>query len=142
MLRLIAEFALRGLAVTVVKRTHHSLADCQERDGSDSELYRLSSATRVGLIASDGTRWWPESNLDLETLDGIVLMEGGKRSALPKIEVLDPERGFGKHLVPGPDLIAVVGTSPEPNLRRLLPDQPAQWVDFLLGYWSAPKLSR
>lgn len=139
MLRLIAEFVHRGMAITVVKRTHHSLLDCQERAGSDSELYRKSAANQVGLVARDGERWWPDVATDPKS---ILLVEGGKRSSFPKIELLDPVRGFHEPLVDPRELIAVLGSSPLRHLPCLDPENPAQWVDFLLDYWSGPKLSR
>ncbi len=92
--RLVAEFAHRGVSVSTLKHAHHSFD--VDHPGKDSHRHRMAGATEV-LLAS-GTRWAlmhelrgaPEPPLEvllakLERVD-LVLIEGWKRDAHPKIE--------------------------------------------------------
>jgi molybdopterin-guanine dinucleotide biosynthesis protein B len=93
--RLVVEFVRRGWRVATVKHAHH---DAVIDDGdTDSARHRRAGASEVALVTS--ARWAllhelreePEPALDevlarLSPAD-LVLVEGYKRAAVPKIEV-------------------------------------------------------
>lgn len=93
--RLIAELTGRGLRVASVKHAHHAFAI---DDGTtDSARHRSAGSQQVAIVSS--TRWAlvrelgdaPEPSLDevLAKLDptDVVIVEGYKRAAIPKLEV-------------------------------------------------------
>ena len=93
--RLIPVLKARGLAVSTIKHAHHGFD--VDRPGKDSHEHRLAGATEV-LVASP-LRWAlmhelrgaPEPGLadllpKLAPVD-LVIVEGFRRSGLPKIEV-------------------------------------------------------
>lgn len=99
--RLIPLFVAQGLRVSLVKHAHHAFD--VDRPGKDSWRHRQAGATEV-LLASD-RRWAlmhesrdePEPILEdllarLSPCD-LVLVEGYKREALPKLEVHRPMLG-------------------------------------------------
>ena len=99
--RLVAEFTGRGLTVSTLKHAHHAFD--VDRAGKDSHRHRDAGATEV-LLAS-GTRWAlmhelrgaPEPPLEallarLTAVD-LVLVEGWKRDAHPKVEAFRAETG-------------------------------------------------
>src|SRR3954468_4599249 len=85
----------RGLRVSVVKHAHHGFD--VDQPGKDSHRHRLAGASEV-LVSSD-TRWAlmhelrgePEARLPtlLERLSpcDLVLVEGFKTQAIPKLEI-------------------------------------------------------
>lgn len=93
--RLIEEFTRRGLRVATVKHAHH---DFEIDDGAtDSARHRRAGARQVAIVSS--RRWAlveelagaPEPELDrviaqLGPCD-LVIVEGYKRAAIPKLEV-------------------------------------------------------
>jgi molybdopterin-guanine dinucleotide biosynthesis protein B len=99
--QLIPRFVLRGMRVSLIKHAHHSFDI--DRPGKDSYRHREAGAGEV-LITS-AQRWVlmhelrsaPEPSLEdqlqrLSTCD-LVLVEGFKRAAIPKIEVHRPSLG-------------------------------------------------
>lgn len=99
--RLVAEFTRRGVSVSTLKHAHHSFD--VDHPGKDSHRHRQAGARQV-LLASKA-RWALMSELDgedapplavlLGRLDPVdlVLIEGWKRDAHPKIEAWRPEPG-------------------------------------------------
>jgi molybdopterin-guanine dinucleotide biosynthesis protein B len=93
--RLIAELTRRGLKVATVKHAHHAF-QIDEAE-TDSARHRRAGATQVAVVSRD--RWAmitelqgaPEPELAevLSRLDpcDLVIVEGYKRAAIPKIEV-------------------------------------------------------
>src|SRR6185503_3783250 len=92
---LIAEFTRRGLKVATVKRAHHAFQiDDAE---TDSARHRRAGASQVAIVSRD--RWAmitelqgraePELAEVLSWLDpcDLVIVEGYKGAAIPKIEV-------------------------------------------------------
>lgn len=92
--RLVAEFIRRGFRVSTVKHAHHAFDI--DREGADSFRHRTAGATEVAIVS--GKRWAlmhelrdeEEPQLDeilarLAPCD-LVLIEGYKREAHPKIE--------------------------------------------------------
>ena len=94
MARLIAEIAARGLRVATVKHAHHGFEI--DQPGTDSHTHRMAGASEVAIVG--GGRWAimhegsaPEPGLAdmiarLSPSD-LVLVEGFKREAHPKIEL-------------------------------------------------------
>ncbi len=92
--RLIEEFARRGLKVASLKHAHHAFQiDTEE---TDSSRHRRAGASQVAVVS--GKRWAlitelegaPEPNFEevvamLEPCD-LVIVEGYKSAAIPKIE--------------------------------------------------------
>lgn len=93
--RLVAELSGRGLAVATVKHAHHSFDI--DKEGTDSHRHRKAGAREVAIVSR--TRWalmHELANEEEPRLDDIlarlspadlVLVEGYKREAHPKIEV-------------------------------------------------------
>lgn len=98
--RLLEEFISRGFVVSIIKHAHHDVD--VDRSGTDSYRHRLAGANEV--ILAGGSRFalmheyrgQPEFKLD-ELLDrmascDLVLVEGFKKTSIPKIEVCRKER--------------------------------------------------
>lgn len=93
--RLIAEFVARGLRVASLKHAHHAL-QIDDAD-TDSAKHRRAGAQQVAVISDSGWALMrelhdaPEPSLTdmLAKLDpcDVVVVEGYKRAAIPKIEV-------------------------------------------------------
>ena len=92
--KLIPRFVARGLRVSLVKHAHHNFD--VDKPGKDSWRHREAGASEVMLVS--GRRWAlmnelrgePEPDLEacfarLSPCD-LVLVEGYKRDALPKLE--------------------------------------------------------
>ena len=99
--KLIAALRARGVRVASIKHTHHEVD--VDRPGKDSWRHRAAGAERTLLV---GKNQWalmgevranaaPGLEMQLHMLGGadVVLIEGFKRSALPKIEVFRAELG-------------------------------------------------
>jgi molybdopterin-guanine dinucleotide biosynthesis protein MobB len=116
--RLVAEITARGLSVSTIKHAHHSFD--VDQPGRDSYRHRAAGAQEV-LLASgqrialmQELRGAPEPSLDmllarLSPVD-LVLIEGYKREAHPKIEAF---REVNSH-----PLIA----STDPTIRAIASD--------------------
>ena len=98
--RLVSELTDRGLTVSMVKHTHHNVD--VDRSGTDSYRHRMAGAREVMLAG--GSRFalmheyrsQPEFELD-ELLSrmapcDLVLVEGFKKTPIPKLEVRRAER--------------------------------------------------
>ncbi len=144
MTALIPEFVSRGITVSTVKHAHHGFDI--DRPGKDSWRHREAGAQEV-MVASD-RRWAlmhelrgaAEPSLDallqhLSPVD-LVLVEGFKRHAHPKIEVY--RRALGKPLLhpEDPDIIAIAadGRSPEFSVPFLPLSDAAAIAAFVLRY--------
>ena len=99
--KLIPQFTGQGMRVSLIKQTHHNFD--VDRPGKDSFRHREAGATEVLLTCDQ--RWVlmhelrgaAEPTLDeqLATLSpcDLVLVEGFKASAIPKLEVFRPDTG-------------------------------------------------
>jgi molybdopterin-guanine dinucleotide biosynthesis adapter protein len=118
--RLVPELARRGLAVSTIKHAHHDFDI--DQPGKDSYLHRRAGATEV-MVASD-QRWAlmhehrgaPEPSLErliaqMTPVD-LLLVEGFKRHAHPRLEVHRPS--VGKPLIcrEDPSILAVASDTP------------------------------
>lgn len=115
--RLVAEIAARGLTVSTVKHAHHDTEI--DHPGRDSYRHRQAGAQQV--LVSSPARWAlmhelrgaPEPALEdllarLSPVD-LVLIEGYKRAAHPKIEAHRLETGHPL-LAPGNDSVRAVAS--------------------------------
>lgn len=144
LVELIALMTARGLRVSTVKHAHHAFD--LDKPGKDSWRHREAGATEV--LISSGTRWAllhehrgaAEPSLDdllpkLGPVD-LVLVEGYKRHAHPKLEVWRAEPGQQPLWREEGDIVAVASNDPlPPDAPYPLPLDDAQAiVDFILDY--------
>ncbi len=135
----------RGLSVSVIKHAHHNFDI--DRPGKDSFRHREAGAQEVLIVS--GHRWAlmhelrdePEPSLEdlctrLSPCD-LVLVEGYKFSAIPKLEVHRTATGHPP-LYPGdPQIIAVVTDSKEAfSVPTLDIDAPQQVAEHILNFFS------
>ncbi|MEY1557479.1 molybdopterin-guanine dinucleotide biosynthesis protein B [Yoonia sp. R2331] len=139
--RLVTEIAERGFSVSTLKHAHHSFD--VDQPGKDSHRHRVAGANQV-LLAS-GTRWALMSELrdaaeptlaDLLTrLDPVdlVLVEGYKRDAHPKIEAYRHATGHPL-LAPGDPTVRGVASDAAVNVPcpRFDLDDTVAIADFIL----------
>ena len=118
--RLVPELARRGLSVSTLKHAHHDFD--VDQPGKDSWRHREAGAREV-MVASD-QRWAlmheHRGALEpgLEALIGrmapvdLILVEGFKREALPKLEVHRPALGKPLLCREDPHIVAVASDAP------------------------------
>jgi molybdopterin-guanine dinucleotide biosynthesis protein B len=126
--RLIEEFTRRGLRVASIKHAHHEF---QIDDGdTDSARHRRAGAAQVAVVS--GRRWAlvteladePEPNFAevvaaLAPAD-LVIVEGYKTAAIPKIEARRAAQLYRKPLAPDdPHVIAVAADHAAQETRGL-----------------------
>ena len=100
--RLVAEFSARGLRVSMVKHTHHNVD--VDRSGTDSYRHRLAGAQEVMLAGGSRFALMHEyrDQPEFELADllvrmspcDLVLVEGFKKTPIPKLEVHRQERAM------------------------------------------------
>lgn len=141
--QVIAILSARGLAVSLVKHAHHRFDI--DHEGKDSWRHRHAGCREV--MISSGLRWSlmhelrGEEEMPLEALLGklsacdVVLVEGFKRAAIPKIEVHRAEVGAPLLFADDPHIVAIA-THPGVAcpLPRLDIDDPAAVADFVVAY--------
>jgi molybdopterin-guanine dinucleotide biosynthesis protein MobB len=118
--RLVAEFTARGVSVSTLKHAHHSFD--VDHPGKDSHRHRQAGAQQV-LLASRN-RWALMTELrggdepPLEALLAklapvdLVLVEGWKRDAHPKVEAFRAETGNPLIAPTDPTVRAVAADGP------------------------------
>jgi molybdopterin-guanine dinucleotide biosynthesis protein B len=124
--QLIPRFVARGLRVSLIKHAHHAFDI--DKPGKDSYRHREAGAGEV-LITS-AQRWVlmhelrdeaePDMAAQLERLSpcDLVLVEGYKHSAIPKLEVYRPSVGKPPLHPQDPHIVAVAADAP---VRTSLP---------------------
>ena len=139
--KLIPEFRLRGLRVSMIKRAHHAFD--VDVPGKDSWRHRQAGCQEV--LVSSSNRWalmhelrgGPELTLDeciarMSPCD-LLLVEGNKHSPLPKLEVW--REANGKPLL-HPDDPYIVAVACDPPIDTPLPryglDEVARIADFIM----------
>ncbi len=143
--KLLPELRARGLKVGVLKHHGHGgpVATPAEWQGKDSQRLSAAGAARVGLAHPGGV--WLEAPglagagpraLSARLMAGLhlVIVEGFKSAAIPKIEVVAPDRA--PLLPPAGQLLALArrgGQGQEAGLPVLDADNPAALADFLLA---------
>ncbi len=130
----------RGLRVNVIKHSHHDFQ--MEPPGKDSARFRSAGAQEV-MIASPyryaivhELRDTPEPTLEAQLARlspaDLVLVEGFKQAAIPRIEVYRPALGKPPLHTEDPTFLAVVTDAPlEISLPCLPLNEPARVADFL-----------
>lgn len=153
LLKLIPALTARGLRLAVIKHAHHNF----DIDHAAKDSYKLRHAGSTQMLISSSRRWalmrelsenehelaLPElaAQIDFNCAD-LVLVEGFKNAAIPKIELHRP--GLGHPLICENDknVIAVAAdqTCPIPqHLERLDINQSEQISTFICNYF---KLNR
>lgn len=142
--RLVGEFTRRGLTISTVKHAHHDFDI--DKPATDSFRHRQAGAREVMIVS--GNRWALMHELRAEaepTLREIlqrispcdlILVEGYKREAHPKIEARRREAGRVEPLAPGdPSIIAVAADhAADPDGRPLFAlDDVTGIADFIAG---------
>jgi molybdopterin-guanine dinucleotide biosynthesis protein B len=118
--RVIPRLAARGLSVSTIKHAHHAFDI--DQPGKDSHTHRVAGATEV-LVSSANRfalmhelRGAPELALGalLEKLSPVdlVLVEGFKREAHPKLEVYRASVGKPLLTPDDPNIVAVASDGP------------------------------
>ncbi len=119
--KLLPRFVALGLRVSVIKHTHHDFDI--DRPGKDSYRHREAGASEV-LIAS-GTRWvlmnelrsakepTLEEYLERFSPCDLVLVEGFKQEAIPKLEVYRPAAGKPALWPDNPNVVALACAAAE-----------------------------
>lgn len=142
--RLIPALTARGLTVSTIKHAHHGFD--LDRPGKDSFRHRAAGATQVLMLSGD--RWVlmhelrgePEPGLDeqlrlLAPCD-VVLIEGFKAAAVPKIEVFRAENGKPPLWPENPHIVAVAAQAPLPDCPLpVLPLDDAPAIARFLVEW-------
>ncbi|NNF96440.1 MAG: molybdopterin-guanine dinucleotide biosynthesis protein B [Halobacteria archaeon] len=145
--RLLPLLKLRGLRVGVVKHAHH-LFDI-DYPGKDSYELRLAGASQMLVASRKRMAWVKESQenrpepvleeallaLETEHLD-LVLIEGFKQAAIPKIELHRPALGKPLMYPAMPNIIAIATDAPladkNINLPLLSLNQPVEIAEFII----------
>ena len=143
--RLVPRFIARGLVVSLIKHAHHAFDI--DHPGKDSFRHREAGCTEV-LLASDA-RWAlmhelrgaPEPGLEVQlgrlSPCDLVLVEGYKRSAIPKLEIHRPASGQALLAPQEHNIIAVAADGPvKTDLPVLDLNQPARIAEFIMAYLS------
>jgi len=123
--RVIPHLTARGLRVSTIKHAHHAFDI--DQPGKDSHTHRMAGATEV-LISSANRfalmhelRGAPELALGalLEKLSPVdlVLVEGFKRDAFPKLEVHRAENGKALLHPDDPHIVAIASDRPLPQAK-------------------------
>ncbi|WP_116472773.1 molybdopterin-guanine dinucleotide biosynthesis protein B [Zobellella maritima] len=143
-----------GLTVGVVKHTHHDVE--QDTPGKDSYELRHAGAAQCLLAGPNRSiltfeNLHPEepnlneslSRLDLNALD-LVLVEGFREAAIPKIEIHRPVHGKPLLCLQDPWIVAVASDHPELPISCPLLDlnQPHQIADFILQQHAQDRLQQ
>ncbi len=149
--QLIPRFAKRGIKVSLIKHAHHGFDI--DRPGKDSWRHREAGASEV-LIAS-ARRWVlmhelrdePEPGLQqlLERFSAceLILVEGYKHAAIPKLEVHRPS--LGRPLLhPGdPHVVAIASDAAVGASVPVLPlNDPDAIAGFIVDFLERPHESR
>jgi len=142
--KLLPELRRRGLTVSTVKHAHHEFD--VDQPGKDSWVHRQAGAVEV-MVAS-ANRWalmhehrgTPEPSLDAlvrqMTPVDLLLVEGFKRHAHPKLEVHRPTLGKPLLCRDDPHIVAVASDAPVAGLKvpRLDVDDVAAIADFIIAH--------
>lgn len=140
---LIPLFTARGLRVSLIKHAHHTFD--VDQPGKDSFRHRHAGCTEVMVTSS--RRWAlmhelrgaPEPGLSeqiarLSPCD-LLLVEGFKREAIPKLEVYRAEVGESLIHPHDPNVVAVASDTPvETRLPRLDLNAPPPIAEFILRH--------
>ena len=112
--QLIPRFTGKGLRVSLIKHAHHTFEI--DKPGKDSFRHREAGASEVMLVSSGRQRWCAScvtkrnrrstSSSRMSPCD-LMLVEGFKTSAIPKIEVYRPALGKPRLPRETPNIVAL-----------------------------------
>ena len=140
--KLIPELVARGITVSTIKHAHHEFDI--DKPGKDSWLHRQAGASEVMVASSrrfalmHELREAPEPSLDelvarMAPVD-LLLVEGFKAHAHPKLEVHRPSVGKPFLYPDDPHIVAVASDEPITVPLPVLPLADAVRIaDFILG---------
>ena len=123
--KLIPCLLARGLHVSTLKHAHHGFD--LDKPGKDSFVHRVAGATEV--IISSAKRWailhelreepeWDLADLVAKmSLVDLVLVEGFKRDAFPKLEIYRAENGKPLLYPDDSHIVAVACDGPLPDVK-------------------------
>ena len=149
LLKLIPLLKAKGLKIAIIKHSHHNF----DIDHPGKDSYRLRHAGADQMLIASRRHWAlmveledqnleePNleqliSKLDQENLD-LILVEGFKHEAIPKIEVHRPNLGKLAFFPTDPNVIAIACDEKpvEATKLPLLPlNQPEKIVEFITTY--------
>jgi molybdopterin-guanine dinucleotide biosynthesis protein B len=147
--RLIALFKERGLRVSTVKHTHHSVEI--DHQGKDTWRMKKAGSFEVALVSDSemSLQRTFEQNFHLtvheviaQMYEGVdwVFVEGFKSSDLLKVEVIKPQEGLMNPFFLSDDFVVAVAYSeatdlPVPTALPVLPlDNPEIIADWLISH--------
>ena len=113
----------RGVRVSTVKHAHHGFD--LDQPGKDSFVHRAAGATEVAISSAkrfailhelrDEPEWKLNDLLGKLTAVDLVLVEGFKRDAIPKLEIHRVENGKPLLHLADPRIVAVASDRPLPD---------------------------
>ena len=144
MVSLLPELVRRGISVSTVKHTHHSVD--VDKPGKDSYRHRHAGATEVVLLSSSGwavmhpLRGAPEPTTEelmsrLTPVD-LLLVEGFKKHPHDKLEVHRPALGKPLLCPDDPSIVAVASDTPldRPEITILDLNDVGAVTDFIVAH--------
>jgi molybdopterin-guanine dinucleotide biosynthesis adapter protein len=145
MTALIPELECRGMSVSTLKHAHHAFD--VDQPGKDSHRHREAGATEV--MVSSENRWALMHELRgaaepaLEQLlhhmspVDLVIVEGFKRAAMPKLEIYRAALGKPLLATEDSDIVAIASDLPIAGLGRLprfAPDDVGAIAGFIIAH--------
>jgi molybdopterin-guanine dinucleotide biosynthesis adapter protein len=146
--RLIPLITARGLTVSLIKHAHHTFD--VDQPGKDSYRHRTAGCTEV--LVTSSRRWAlihelrgapePELKDQIKHISpcDLLLVEGYKREAIPKLEIY--RRQVGEPLIHpyDPHIVAVATDAAlDTKLPQLDLNDPAQIAGFILEHVGLPR---